>query len=103
MNWGRVRISHDEVRDLIKEAFPDLDLAIREKPSVQVFKKLFVLIVKAPNGRVMIDVSCDRSYDGYKENAEDFGYGATHEFDLIVRPNTPVRDVVAFVVNRSGV
>lgn len=69
-----VRISHDDLRELLKHRWPDISEENSRKVRQAVVQKIFERLQTANNGLVIIDASVDRRYDFYENLAGQYGY-----------------------------
>ena len=73
---GAIRISNDDIRDLIVAENPTVTIAERERIKFGVATALLSLLETSPNGLIVFDVSCDRpgGYEFYDDWARPQGY-----------------------------
>ncbi len=73
---GAIRISNDDIRDLIVAENPNITIAERERIKLDVATALLRLLETSPNGLVVFDASCDRpgGYEFYRDWADQHGY-----------------------------
>jgi len=91
-----IRLSNDDVRDLITAADPAIDLAKREEIKLTVVTELLERVAHEPNGLVIIDNSCDRGFDYYKKWADTYGYRI-----ILLRMDVP-RPIVERQIRERG-
>jgi predicted kinase len=72
---GAIRISNDDIRDLIVAENPGIEPAKRERIKLAVATALLGLLETSPDGLVVFDVSCDRpgGYEFYHDWAAQRG------------------------------
>lgn len=95
---GAVRISNDDIRDLIVATYPTIDENEREKTKLKVATKLLERLETARNGMIVFDASVDRpkGYDFYNSWAQNHGYRT-----VLLRLDVP-RDVIERRIRERG-
>jgi predicted kinase len=73
-NLQAVRLSNDELRERIVTVEPSIALAPREAAKFKAATEVRERLRNAANGLVVIDASCDRSFDHYRTWAAVNGY-----------------------------
>lgn len=73
---GAMRISNDDIRELIMAEIPGIEFAKREELKLQVVANLLEPLAASPNGLVVFDSSCDRpnGYEFFQDWVDKNGY-----------------------------